>query len=290
MGKVSVATYEASLGRMGHSEEYCQAGIADLRALGERWGLALALAQLAELAETRGDHEASIAALAESAEIGRELGVWSDLTYVEARLALIRARAGDRERAHADYARVEQAIAARGGHVDTDHWVLFMRAELAWRDGDFAATARYCENLLALIAVNRARWWESLRAQVKARLGLAWLRQGDQARCRALLAEAIDAAASWWEHPSLAAAIDACAAYSLSAGGPDGAQAAARLLGAGHAVRGAFDESSLDAGPARAAATAALGTARFRAAYDSGRDLGYAAAAELARASVSATP
>ena len=46
-------------------------------------------------------------------------------------------------------------------------------------------------------------------------------------------------------------------------------EAAARILGTAHAVRGVFDESSLDARPARAQARAALGPEAFAAAYES---------------------
>jgi hypothetical protein len=61
------------------------------------------------------------------------------------------------------------------------------------------------------------------------------------------------------------------------------AERAARLLGAAHAVRGAFDESSPDAPRARAAARGTLGGAAFDAAYQSAADLTYEASIALAR-------
>ncbi|HVT68103.1 MAG TPA: hypothetical protein VHF26_10170, partial [Trebonia sp.] len=173
--------------------------------------------------------------------------------------------------------------------------------------------ARCCEAVLAAVAPNTARWWQALRAQVKSRLAVAVLRHGDAGRCHALLAEALDAAAGWREHPALAAVLDACAycvlhgtvrhgtvrhgtvrhgvvRHGAAAGeaGTDDAERAATLLGAAHAVRGAFDESSLDAPPARAAAVQALGSARFAAAYEAGRTHTYESAVALARAALSA--
>jgi hypothetical protein len=65
------------------------------------------------------------------------------------------------------------------------------------------------------------------------------------------------------------------------------AELAARLLGAAHAVRGAFDESSLDAPQARAAARDTLGPAAFDAAYRSAADSTYQTALELGRAALS---
>jgi predicted ATPase/DNA-binding SARP family transcriptional activator len=267
VGHVYLSTYACSQGKLDGAEEHCRTGLAELRALGEQWGVAMALTQLAEFTELRADHQASVTALTEAVAIGGGLGVWGDLTYVQARLALFRARAGDRERARAEYAQVQLAVSARGGVLDTDRWVMFMQAELAWRDGDYAAAAECCESVLAVIEPTLARWWQSLRAQVKARLALAAGRLGDAGRCRLLLTEALDAAAAWREHPALAGVLDACAAYALARDGSSGAEPAARLLGAAHAVRGAFDESSLDAPPARERAREALGPAAFAAAY-----------------------
>jgi hypothetical protein len=131
-----------------------------------------------------------------------------------------------------------------------------------------------------------------MRARIRGRLAMAVLAQGDAERCRELLAAALDAAAAWTEHPPLAAVLDACACYALRrddsahAGGLARAELAARLLGAAHAVRGAFDESSLDAPQARDAARDALGRAAFDAAYRSSAGQTYQSAIELARAAL----
>ena len=269
VGKVYLSSYAISLGRLDGAEEGCRAGLAELRALGEQWGVAMALTQLAEFTELRADHAASIEALTEAVAISRELAAWGDRTYVQARLAIIHARAGDLDRAREELAQAGRAVEERGGHVDTDRWVGFMRAELAWRDGDYAEAARCCEAVLAVIAPHKAPWWQSLGAQVKTRLGMAALRQGDRGRCHRLLSEALDAAASWREPPTLAAALDACAAYLLAGNQQEDAGRAATLLGAARAVRGAFDESSLDAPQARDTAREALGARAFDAAYES---------------------
>ena len=55
-----------------------------------------------------------------------------------------------------------------------------------------------------------------------------------------------------------------------------------KLLGAAHSVRGAFNESSLDAPAARAAARHALGEPAFGAAYQRGREVSYATALSFA--------
>ncbi len=291
MGQIYAATYAMSLGRLDGAEDRCRAGLAEMRSLGDQWGVAIALTTLAEFTELRADHAAAIAAVAEAAAIGRELGVWGDLTYIEARLAVFHARAGDLGRGYAEMATVRRSMEARGGQVDSDRWVTFMLAELASLSGDYAEAARCCESVLALIAGNEARWWQSLRAQVKARLAVAVLKQGHQDRCERLLLESLESANGWRENPALAAVLDACAVYVLGQGARDDgnrdgnrpAEQAARLLGAAHAIRGAFDESSLDAPSVRARARDALGPDAFDAAYGSALTSTYESAVTLVR-------
>jgi predicted ATPase/DNA-binding SARP family transcriptional activator len=283
VGKVYIASYAVSLGKLDGAEESCRAGLAELRGLGEQWGAAMALTQLAEFTELRADHAASIEAITEAVATGRKIGMWGDLTYVEARLAVLHARAGDLSRGYAELAQVQRSVEARGGQVDTDRWVLFMSAELACLKGDYTEAARCCEAVLALIAPNEALWWQSLRAHVKARLAMAVLRQGDEVRCAQLLTESLDATASWSEHPALAVVLDACAVYAQSRRGNPDHELSARLLGAAAVIRGAFDESSLDAPGARESAKATLGEERYNAAYNSSLTSTYDSALALAR-------
>src|SRR5262249_42724859 len=123
----------------------------------------------------------------------------------------------------------------------------------------------------------------------KARLSMIAMKQGDWAASAALLGEALEAAAAWWEHPALAAVLDACAAHLADRAADGDPSRAAALLGAAHAIRGAFDESSLDAPQARENVRAALGPAAFSAAYDSARGLGYDPAVALAREALAAS-
>ncbi len=297
MGLVYRALAARELGRLAGAEDDLHAALRESRAIGEQWGTAIALTELAEFTELRGDHAASIAALEEAVSIGRQLTAWGDVSYVEARLAIVRARTGELARADADLDRVDAAAAARGGTVDIDRWVTLMRAELAWRAGDLALAARCCADVLAAVEAYRAVWWEPLRARLRARLALVVLAQGDERRCQDLLASALDASAAWTDHSALAAVLDACAYHAIRPDqardqardeARDEAELAARLLGAAHAVRGAFDESSPDAPQAREAARAALGEAAFEAAYQSTADLTYEASVALARETLTA--
>jgi predicted ATPase/DNA-binding SARP family transcriptional activator len=300
MARLYRASYLSGLGTMDEVEENCQAALADFRVIGDNWGMSVALAQLVEYTELRGDHAASVAALEESDRLGRKLGTWGDVPYINGRLATVWARSGDMTRAWQAWEEAERVAGVRG-YDDSARWLGFMRAEIAWRAGDMAEVAASCAEVLDDISGHRAAWWESLRAQVKVRLAMVALMQTDTERSRQLLVEAFAAATGWVERPPLAAVMDATAAYVLAAGSPgdssaraagdperaaamlDTAMLAARLLGAAHTLRGAFDESSPDAPRVRAASREVLGDEGLDAAYQGGRDLGFEGAVALAR-------
>jgi predicted ATPase/DNA-binding SARP family transcriptional activator len=288
MARLYRASYLSGLGTMDEVEENCQAALADFRALGDNWGASVALAQLVEYTELRGDHAASIAALEESERLGRQLGNWGDLPYINGRLATVLARSGDMTRAWQAWDKAERDAYVRG-YDDSARWLGLMRAEIAWRVRDMAEVAACCAGVLDGISSHRAAWWEALRAQVKARLAMVALIETDTERSRQLLLEAFAAASGWVERPPLAAVMDAIAAFVLAAGS-GGPKLAARLLGAAHAVRGAFDESSPDAPGVRAACRDVLGDEGFDAAYQQGRDLGFEGAVALARQALGLDP
>jgi predicted ATPase/DNA-binding SARP family transcriptional activator len=270
------------LGRTDWAESDFRESLAAFRALGEAWGTALVLIQLAELTQLKGEYATEIAALEEAAAFGEELGAWGDLAYIDGMLAGARVRTGDLERARADLERAERSAAERSVSLDDmGAWLNLLRAELNWAEGDLAAAARNCAKALAWVEARQSPWWDGMRAQLQARLAMVLLRDGGEARCRELLAAALNTAADWVERPALATVIDAIAVLVLQADGPDdpaGTRAdallAATLLGAAHTIRGAFDEGSLDAPGARDAARGTLGGAAFDAAYERGRALG----------------
>src|SRR5262249_26424668 len=174
--------------------------LGQFREFGEKWGTAIALAQLAEFTELRADHAASIAALEEAASIGNELGAWGDMCYVDAMLAVIRARTGDVARGRADLDRAVRTAEEVGNNGDIGRGVAVVSAEVAGRGGALAGVARSSPAVLAMIEGPGAPWWTSLRARVKARLAMVARGGGDPRRCRELLSEALRAVAEWADH------------------------------------------------------------------------------------------
>jgi len=263
-------TFGSMLGRMDWAESDCRDALAAFRALGEAWGTAAVLIQLAEFARLRGDNAAAVAALEEAEALGNQLGAWGDLSHIGGKLAAVRIRLGDLAGARADLDRAERAESVRGiSQSDSATWLRLVRAELLYREGDTAAAGRVCVGLLAELKGKPSSWWLGMHGIIQARLALIALADGDEARCRALLADALRTAASWVELPPVADVIDAIAVFAEHSGAC--AAAVATLLGAAHAVRGCFDEGSLDAPPVRDAVRAVLGADEFEAAYERGR-------------------
>ena len=251
-------------------EEEVRGALAAFREMGEAWGAAGALLQLAEFAALRGDHATAVAELEESAALGRELGAWGDLPQIDAKLASVRIRMGDLPGARKDLERAEQANAELGADRDDSiAWLDLVRAELCWREGDREQAEQLCAKVLAWLGRQKLVWFQVWRAQVLARLAVIVLDAGEEARSRALLAEALPAATGWIDHKVLGDVVDAAAVFALRGD----ARLAAALLGVAHTIRGAFDEGGFDGLFARQCAREALGLPGFEAAYQHGREL-----------------
>ena len=267
-------TFGSVLGRTEWAESDCQAALTAFRALGEAWGTAAVLIQMAEFAKLKGDYPAATAALEEAESLGQELGAWGDLSHIAGKLAAVRLRAGDLAAARADLERAERGDSERSaGHSDAAVWLGLVRAELHFREGDTAAAARVCAEQLAWLEGKQSAWWYGTRGVIQARLALAVLADGDKDRCRVLLADALRVASDWVELPPLADVIDAIAMFTGHDECAERAKLAATLLGAAHSIRGCFDEGSLDAPAARDFLRTRLGPEEFAAAYDHGRVL-----------------
>ncbi len=278
------ATFGSMLGRIDWAESDCRDALAAFRALGEAWGTAAVLMQLSEFARLRGENAAAVAALEEARALGQRLGAWGDLSHIGGKLAAVRLRLGDLAGARADLERAEREDAARGiGHSGSGIWLGLVRTELLHREGDTAAAGSICADLLARLEEKHSFWWFGVLAMIQARLALIVLEGGDEARCRALLAAALQTATSWVERPPAADVIDAIAVLAQRSGE---CATAATLLGAAHAVRGCFDEGSLDAPAVRDAARTLLGADEFEAAYERGRCLSRDDALALAASAV----
>ena len=272
--------FRGFLGRTEEAEQACQGALTAFRALGDAWGTAAVLIQLADFAKLRGDFVAGIAALEEAEILGGLLGAWGDLSQIGGLMATFRMRTGDLAGARADLDRSIRLSAEQDGHMaEASVWFGLTEAELLWCQGDLDAASRQCDEVIAMLATKRTEWYSGTWAIVEARQAMIAHRLGDRDRCRELLADALARSLDWVEHPPLAAVIDAVAAFAVRAD----PRSAAIMLGVARTVRGVFDESSLDAPAVREAARKTLGPAAFDEAYRQGSVLSSADGIALAR-------
>jgi len=269
-------SFYAMLGRLAEAESDIRAALAGFRAIGEPWGRAATLVQLADFAAMRAEYPAAIGFLEEATSLGAEVGAWGDVVHIAGKLAAVRLRTGDLAGARADLERAERGEEQRSAvPSDSGVWLGLVRAELHVMEGDPGTAARQCETVLSYLENRRSVWWQGFRALTRARLALLSMAE-DEERGRGLLAAALRDASEWVELPPLASVIDAVAVFAVRHPRPsaDQARLAATLLGGAHAIRGGFDEASIDAPAVRAAALGLLGTAGFEAAYQHGREAG----------------
>jgi len=275
-----------ALGRLDDVARRCAEALAGFEALGDRWGVALALVGQAELAALDGDHDRAIDALERAVRLSEELTDWEDTAQMHAGLAKSRSRLGDHRGALADMARAERA-AHDQCDSDSDLWISYVKAELAWLRGDLGEAGQIARQLDARMASKDTTMIGSFRAQAQNRRALVDIRSGNFADGRAGLASALRLARDSMDQSALAVVMDGVAAAGLwTDASRSGAERAAVLLGAAHSLRGAFDQSSLDAPEARDTARQALGEAGFEAAYERGRGLGHEEAFALAEDAV----
>jgi hypothetical protein len=275
-----------ALGRLDDVARECAEALAGFEALGDRWGVALGLVGQAELAALDGDHTRAIAALERAVKLSGELTDWEDTAQMHASLAKSRSRLGDHRGALADVARAERA-ARNQGDSETELWVGYVKAELAWLRGDLAEAGQIAHRLDARMAGKDTAMIGGFRALVRNRRALVDIRSGNLADGRAGLASALRLARDSMDMSALAVVMDGVAAAALwTDPSRSGAERAAVLLGAAHSLRGAFDHSSLEAPQTRDTVRRTLGEAAFDAAYQRGRGLGPEAAFTLAEDAV----
>ena len=201
------AIFLMNMGRMDHVAGECAEALAGFRALGDRWGIALALTTQAELAALDGDHARAVAALEQAVEQGREMTDWEETAQMYASLAKSRSRMGDHSGALADMDRAERA-AREQGEPDSDLWISYIQAELAWLRGDLAEAGDISRRLDARMATKNTVMIWSFRAQALNRAALADIGTGHAARGRAGLATALRLARDSQDQPAVAVVVE----------------------------------------------------------------------------------
>lgn len=251
--------------------------------LGDRWGLMICLAGLADVAISRGRAGEAVLSLEEARGYANEgLGTnWGQTMRVP--LGRARARAGDLDGARAD---LEQgtAFAEQIGEFDDAARGYIELAELARHGGDLPAARGLLQQALQLAQEHSGPEMPMMTALALGKLGCVAEQEGDLKAARDWQQRALGAMAPGVTapmlpvNPTLSVVVEGIAALAAARGEHT---RAAELLGLAHTLHGFCDDASPEVARARAAIDVALTGAEAEAAYSRGRKLGRAEALAL---------
>ncbi|WEB44551.1 AfsR/SARP family transcriptional regulator [Streptomyces yunnanensis] len=194
----AAAQYVTAFGPLGdgdlaEAERGLRTAVGQFRALGERWGTALALDALAGLVGVRGDQAAAIALTDEALALAEQLGAWEDHADFLVNRGDHRVTT-DPVAARADYAQAADR-AHRAGSATALAAAQRGLADLALLDGDRTAAQRLYEQALER---QDPHWVRGLANRIRTLAGLARVADacGDRAGARARYRQAAEAASA----------------------------------------------------------------------------------------------
>ncbi|MDI5975301.1 BTAD domain-containing putative transcriptional regulator [Amycolatopsis magusensis] len=259
LGKVRVA-----IGHEGReADDYFEAALDEFRALGERWGISFALAELATRTAVRGDFAGAHEYYEQAAVVVTEVGAFEDMVRIRAQQALLHCLRGDEPAGAAAMAEAQLA-AERVVWPSLLAELALAKAELArWR-GDTGQARRQLDVATTMLGedaegTNVRAVLQNLRGYLAEDLGEA----------RAHHAAALEVASEAGYAPLLAQALVGIADLALR---ERQHEQATRLLAAAHSVRGLPDRSQPDTARIEQAVRHDLGEARFTEATREGSE------------------
>ncbi len=243
------------LGQGGRdADAYLEMALAEFLALGERYGISIALTELAERIAVRGDFAGACEHYEQAIAVVTEIGAIDDVIQMRSRQAQLYWLLGD-ENASAAAIAEAQRRAERVTWPDALAKLALSKAELA-RWGGNAGEA--CQQLGVAITMLGA---EAERASIRAvRHDLLGYLADDLSEARTHRAVACQAASEAGHAPLTSQVLVGVADLALRC---DNYELAAQLLAASAAVRGLPDRSSPDVARIEQAARRRLGDAQF---------------------------
>ncbi|MEV1331307.1 BTAD domain-containing putative transcriptional regulator [Micromonospora costi] len=259
LGSLGTAMVWLLDGRHDRARRELALALDGFRAIGDRWGMILALSTLAEAAYRVGDPAAAAGPMAEALRLADELGSALDTAELLRTRADGRLGVGDLAGAEADYRRVLEVAQPAGAPelVAAAHYGL---GEIARRRGDLAGARRLCEQAVAECP---SGWFgaEVVRLAALVALGQVVDALGDAPAARARYREVLGATIGMWDAPTVGAAVEGLIGPVLRR---DGAARAALLLGAATAaLRGTGTDTAVEGTQVAAETRAGLGGERF---------------------------
>ncbi|MFC3501600.1 BTAD domain-containing putative transcriptional regulator [Micromonospora krabiensis] len=264
-------------GRYDEASAELAASLDGFRAIGERWGMILALATIVEGAYRVEDPRAAVEPMAEALRLAQELGSAIDMAELLRTRADGRIGVGDLAGAAADYRRVVEVAQPAGAPelVAAAHSGL---GEIARQQGDLDRARLLCEQAIAECP---AGWFgaEVVRLSALVTLGRIAETVGDAAVARAHYRQVLGATLGVWDVPTAGAAVEGLVGPVLRRG--DGERAALLLGAAAALLRGTGAGDATEVAPVAAATRATIGDTAFDRAFAQGAGLDREQAAEL---------
>ena len=258
------------------AEAYLEKALAEFRALGERFGMSLALSELAEHTSKRGDFAAACEYYEQAIAVVTEVGAIEDVIRLRTLQAVLFWRRGDRDRSAVAIAEAERCAE----QVTWPHALVQLaltKAELA-RWGGNAEEARHQLGVATTLLGHDAEL-ANIRAELDDLLGYL---ADDLGEARMYRAAAWQAASEAGYAPLIAQVLVGVADLALRYGRYE---QAARLLAASAGVRGVPDRSHPDVARIEQTARRRLGEARFAEATLEGTRASWSDLAEATLAS-----
>jgi len=255
LARLQLGKMRIMLGQDGRdADAYLEMALAEFRSLGERYGISVALTELADRVATRGEFADACEHYGQAIAVVTEVGAIEDVIRMRSRQALLYWLLGDKDSSAAAMAKA-QRDAERVTWPDALAELALAKAELArWR-GD-AGEARH-QLTIATTFLGEDAEQPSIRADIHDMLGYL---ADDLGQARAHRVAAWQAASEAGHAPLLAQILVGVADLAVRL---DQYEQAARLLAASVGVRGQPDRSDLDAARIERDARRHLGEARF---------------------------
>ncbi|WP_086881326.1 MULTISPECIES: BTAD domain-containing putative transcriptional regulator [Streptomyces violaceusniger group] len=258
------------------AEAYLEAALTEFRALGERYGISLALTELANLLAVRGDFAGACEHYEQAIAVVSEVGATEDVIRMRSRQAQLYWLLGDKDAGAAAIAEARRC-AERVTWPDALAELAFARAELARWDGDAEEAHRQLGLATAMLG------GDAERADIRAvRHDLLGYLADDLDEVRAHRAAACEAAVEVGHALLIAHVLVGVADLALRRGEYE---QAARLLAASTGVRGVRDRAHPDLARIERAARCRLGEAEFAEATRDGTRTSWTRLAEVTLAS-----
>ena len=255
LARLQLGKMRIMLGQGGRdADAYLEMALAEFRALGERWGIAFALTELADRIATRGEFAGACEYYEQAIAVVTEVGAIEDGIRMRSRQAQLYWLLGDQDSSAAAIADAER-YAERVTWPDALAELAFSKAELARWDGN--AEEAYQQLGVATTMLGDEAERANIRAVTHDLLG--YLAE-DLSEARAHRAAACQAATEAGHAPLIAQVLVGVADLALRR---DQYEQAARLLAASAGVRGLPDRSHPDLTRIEQIARHRLGDARL---------------------------